>query len=135
MSDSRSKFRKKFVTPTPKTDRSIVLKLLSVIHLPLKVDRFELLTDWSYIVCFMIDERTRCRNYITHLMINCACKGPLALISIDFEWNLKQFHKLVKRSRYSNRTLSTLNSSSTKYNMQFKKNWNVLQIYIYISPD
>ena len=62
------------VTPTRETDKAIALKL---IHSPLKVDRFELLTDWSYIVRFMIDERTRCRNYITYLMINCACKGPL----------------------------------------------------------
>ena len=82
MSDSRSKFRTNvLVTPTRKTDRAIALKLLSVIHSPLKVDRFELLTDWSYIVRFMIDERTRCRIYITYLMINCTCKGPLALIS------------------------------------------------------
>ena len=85
MSDDQLKISNKFlVTPTRKTGRAIVLKLSSVIHLPLKVDRFELLTDWSYIVRFMIDERTRCRIYITYLMINCACKGALALISIDF---------------------------------------------------
>ena len=54
---------------------AIAVKLLSVIHSPLKVDRFELLTDWSYIVRFMIDESTRCRIYITYLMINCAFKG------------------------------------------------------------
>ena len=76
MNDSRSKFRTNFVTPTPKTDRAIVLKLLSIIHSPLKLDRFELLMDWSYIGRFMIDERTRCRIYISHLMINCTCKGP-----------------------------------------------------------
>ena len=58
MSDSRSKILNKFlVTLTQKTDRAIALKLLSVIHSPLKVDRFELLTDWSYIVRFMIDEK------------------------------------------------------------------------------
>ena len=60
---------------------AIALELSSVIHSPLKVERFELLTDYSYIVRFMIDERTRCRIYITYLMINYACKGPLALIS------------------------------------------------------
>ena len=64
-----------------KTDRGIALKLLSVIHSPLKVDHFELLTDWSYIVHFMIDERTRCRICITYLMIYCTYKGPLALIT------------------------------------------------------
>ena len=46
MSNSRSKFRTNFlVTPTRKTDRAIVLKLLSVIHSRLKVDSFELLID------------------------------------------------------------------------------------------
>ena len=46
MSNSRSKFRTSFlVTPTRKTDRAIVLKLLSVIHSRLKVDSFELLID------------------------------------------------------------------------------------------
>ena len=40
MSDSRSKFRTNFVTPTQKNDWTIALKLLLVIHLPLKVDRF-----------------------------------------------------------------------------------------------
>ena len=70
MNDSRSKFRTKFlVTPTRKTDRAIILKLLSVIHSPLKVDHFELLTDGSYIVRFMIDDRTRCRIYITHYIL------------------------------------------------------------------
>ena len=34
------------------------------------MDRFGLLMDWSYIVHFMIDGRTRCRIYITYLMIN-----------------------------------------------------------------
>ena len=83
MSDSRSKFRTNFQSHPPEKliGLYIALKLLSVIHSPLKVDRFELLTDWSYIVRFIIDERTRCRIYITYLMINCACKRSLALIS------------------------------------------------------
>ena len=56
---------------------AIVLKLSSLIHSPLKVDRFELLVNQSYIVHFMIDERNRCKIYITHLMINYgACEGP-----------------------------------------------------------
>ena len=35
----------------------------TVIHSPLKVDCFELLTDWSYIVRLMIDERTKCHVF------------------------------------------------------------------------
>ena len=63
------------VTPTRKNFRAIVLKLLSVIHLSWKVDHFELLINWSNIVCFMIDKRTRYRICITQLMIIGACKG------------------------------------------------------------
>ena len=47
---------------------AIVLKLSSLIHSPLKVDRFELLMNWSHIVRFMINERTRFKIYITHLI-------------------------------------------------------------------
>ena len=54
-------------TPGLKTVR--ILKLLTFIHSPLKVDHFELLVNWSNIVRFMINERTSCKIYITHLMI------------------------------------------------------------------
>ena len=47
---------------------AIVLKLLSVIHLPLKVNYFEFLMNWSNIVGSRIDKRTWCKIYITHLM-------------------------------------------------------------------
>ena len=70
MSDDRSKFCTNFlVIPTRKTVRAIVLKPLSLIHSPLKVDRFELLVNRCNIVRFMINKRTRCKIYITHLMI------------------------------------------------------------------
>jgi len=76
------------VTTTRKTVWAIILKLSSVIHLSLKVDRFELLMNWSNIVCFMIDKGTQCKIYITHIMINGTCIEPCALTSIDFNWNL-----------------------------------------------
>ena len=57
----------KLVMPTQKTIRAIVLKVLSVIHAPLKVHHFKLFVNWSKIVGFMTYKRTRCRNYITHL--------------------------------------------------------------------
>ena len=61
------------VTPTRKTVWAIVFKLLSVTHLPSKVDRFEFLINWSNIVCIMTHEKTRCKIHITHLMIIGVC--------------------------------------------------------------
>ena len=66
-------FEELFSHVHPKTIGAIVLKVLSVIHPPLKVDHFKLFVNWNkivgLIVGFMIDERTRCKIYITHLMI------------------------------------------------------------------
>ena len=77
MSEGQSKFRTKknkfLVTPTRKTVWAIAFKLLSVTHLPSKVDRFEFLINWSNIVCIMTHKRTRCKILITHLMIIGAC--------------------------------------------------------------
>ena len=57
-------FKQLFVTPTRKTVRAVVLKLLPVIDSSLKVDHFELLMNLSNIVRFMINERTRCEIYV-----------------------------------------------------------------------
>ena len=41
------------------------------------MDHFELLVNRSNIVRFMINERTKCKIYITHLMSKYgACEGP-----------------------------------------------------------
>ena len=69
------KTSKKFlITPTQKTFGAFVLKRLSIIYSPLKVDRFELFMSWSNTACFIIDKRTRCKIYIMHFMINGVCK-------------------------------------------------------------
>ena len=53
------------------------MKPLSLLHSPLKVGHFELLVNRSNIVRFMINEKTRCKIYATHLMINYGtCEGP-----------------------------------------------------------
>ena len=70
-------FEQIFSHTYPKNYWAIVLKLSSLIHSPLKVERFELLVNRSNIVCFKINKGTRCKIYITHLMINYgACEGP-----------------------------------------------------------
>ena len=73
MSEGRSKFRTNFSHTYPKNSWAIVFKLLSVTHLPSKVDCFEFLINWSNIVCIMTHKRTRCKIHITHLMIIGAC--------------------------------------------------------------
>ena len=83
-------FEQIFSTPTRKTVRAIVLKLSSLIHSPLKVDRFELLVNQSKIVW--------CKIYIMHLMIKItAYKAPFHCPTND-----------LNRLRYSNRALGEL---------------------------
>ena len=76
MNDDQSKFQTNFYSHLPENCMGWCSETLPVIDSSLKVDHFEFLMNRSNIACFMINKRTRCRIYITYLIINLIQKHP-----------------------------------------------------------